>query len=76
MAYNEGGIEALKPKPIGGRVREYMTLAQDEALLASLPIRRRSGDRTSDSTVYTLLKRHGWSKLMPRPFHANRYLAA
>src|SRR5262245_2406540 len=30
----------------------------------------------SDSTVYNLLHRHGWRKLMPRPFHPKRDLAA
>ena len=35
------------------------------------------GHRTSDSTVYNLLHRHGWRKLMPRPFHPpKRDLAA
>src|SRR4029453_2423864 len=27
------------------------------------------GHATGDSTVYNLLHRHGWRKLMPRPFH-------
>ena len=27
------------------------------------------GHPTSNSTVYNLLARHGWRKLMPRPFH-------
>ena len=31
---------------------------------------------TSGSTVYNLLHRHGWRKLMPRPFHPKRDLAA
>jgi hypothetical protein len=26
--------------------------------------------------VYNLLHRHGWRKLMPRPFHPKRNLAA
>src|SRR5882724_5129121 len=34
MAYDHGGIKALKPKPIGGRMRENMTLAEEKALLA------------------------------------------
>ena len=34
------------------------------------------GHATSNSTVYNLLARHGWRKLMPRPFHPNRDLAA
>src|SRR6266566_8567594 len=34
------------------------------------------GHRTSNSTIYNLLARHGWRKLMPRPFHPKRDLAA
>src|SRR5258706_13595875 len=34
MAYDGGGIKALKPKPIGGRPRENKTGAGEEALLA------------------------------------------
>ena len=34
------------------------------------------GHQTSDSTIYTLLHRHGWRKLMPRPFHPQRDLRA
>lgn len=34
------------------------------------------GHRTSHSTIYNVLARHGWRKLMPRPFHPKRDLAA
>jgi ABC-type Fe3+/spermidine/putrescine transport system ATPase subunit len=34
------------------------------------------GHPTSNSTVYSLLDRHGWRKLMPRPFHPKRNLAS
>jgi transposase len=34
------------------------------------------GHATSTSTVYNLLHRHGWRKLMPRPHHPTRDLAA
>ena len=34
------------------------------------------GHATSDSAVYNLLHRYGWRKLMPRPFHPKRDLAA
>jgi Winged helix-turn helix len=34
------------------------------------------GHQTSDSTIYNVLGRHGWRKLMPRPFHPKRDLAA
>ena len=35
MAYDGGGIKALRPKPIGGRQRENMTPTEEKALLAS-----------------------------------------
>ena len=34
MAYDQGGVTALKPKPNGGRKHENMTLAEERALLA------------------------------------------
>ena len=34
MAYDQGGIKALKPRPCGGRKRENMTVAEEKALLA------------------------------------------
>ena len=34
MAYDQGGIKALKPRPSGGRKRENMTLDEEKALLA------------------------------------------
>ena len=93
MAYDHGGIEALKPKPNGGRKHENMSLAQEKALLARFTkavgagemlnihdlkaaYEKAIGHATSDSTVYNLLHRHGWRKLMPRPFHPKRDLAA
>ena len=93
MAYNGGGIKALKPKPIGGRQRENMTLSEEEALLARFGRAAGAGEMlnvhdlkaayeqaighpTSNSTVYNLLARHGWRKLMSRPFHPRRDLAA
>jgi transposase len=93
MAYDHGGIKALKPKPNGGRKHENMTLAEEKALLARFAkaagagemlnihdlkaaYEKAIGHATSDSTVYNLLQRHGWRKLMPRPFHPKRDLAA
>jgi transposase len=93
MAYDRGGIKALKPKPIGGRQRENMTLSEEEALLGAVwqaagagemlnihdlkaAYEQAIGHPTSNSTVYNLLTRHGWRKLMPRPFHPRRDLAA
>src|SRR3984893_16683536 len=93
MAYEGGGIKALKPKPIGGRQRENMTLAGEEALVAGFAKAAGAGEMwnihdlkgayeqaighpTSTSTIYNLLARHGWRKLMPRPFHPKRDIAA
>src|SRR5882757_1966562 len=94
MSYDGGGIKALKPKPIGGRQRENMTVAEERALLARFAKAAYAGEMlmnvhdlktayedaighpTSNSTIYNLLARHGWRKLMPRPFHPKRDLAA
>jgi transposase len=93
MAYDSDGIKALKPKPIGGRQRENMTLSEEKALLARFAqaagagemlnihdlkaaYERAIGHPTSSSTVYNVLDRHGWRKLMPRPFHPKRNVAA
>src|SRR6266699_3759931 len=93
MAFDHGGIKALKPKPIGGRQRENMTLAQEKALMARFAkaagagemlnihelkaaYEKAIGHETSNSTIYNLLARHGWRKLMPRPFHPQRDIAA
>ncbi len=93
MAFNHGGIKALKPKPIGGRQRENMTVAEERVLLARFAkaagagemlnihdfkaaYEKAIGHETSNSTVYNLLARHGWRKLMPRPFHPKRNIAA
>ena len=93
MAYDGDGIKALKPKPIGGRQRENMTLSEEKALLTRFAKAAGAGEMlnihdlktayekaighpTSNSTVYNLLARHGWRKLMPRPFHPQRNLAA
>src|SRR5208283_389576 len=93
MAYDHGGLDALKPKPSGGRKRENMTLEEEKALLARFAkaagagemlnihdlkaaYEKAIGHETSKSTIYNLLARHGWRKLMPRPFHPKRDLAA
>jgi transposase len=93
MAYDAGGIKALKPKPIGGRQRENMPLTEEKALLADFAKAAGAGEMlnvhdlkaayeqaighpTSNSTIYNLLARHGWRKLMPRPFHPKRNVVA
>jgi transposase len=89
MAYDNGGVNALRPKPTGGRRRENMTLEEEKALLArfakaagagqllnvrelKLAYEKEIGHPTSNSTIYDLLARHEWRKLMPRPFHPKR----
>jgi transposase len=93
MAYDKGGVKALKPKPNGGRKHENMSLAEEKALPARFAKSAGAGEmlnihnlkaayekaiahQISDSTIYNLLHRHGWRKLMPRPFHPKRGLAA
>jgi transposase len=93
MAYDQGGIKALKPKPCGGRQRQNMTIAAEQALLARFAKAAGAGEMlnihdlksayeqaighpTSNSTIYNLLDRHHWRKLMPRPFHPQRDVAA
>jgi transposase len=93
MAYDQGGIKALKPKPCGGRQRQNMTIAAERALLARFAKAAGAGEMlnihdlksayeqaighpTSNSTIYNLLDRHRWRKLMPRPFHPQRDVAA
>jgi len=93
MAFDQGGIKALKPKAIGGRQRENMTVVEEKALLARFAkaagagemlnihelkaaYEKAIGHETSNSTIYNVLARHGWRKLMPRPFHPQRDLPA
>src|ERR1700750_2016516 len=42
MAYDHGGLNALKRKPSGGRKRENMTVANEKALLARFARGRRA----------------------------------
>src|SRR5712664_873024 len=93
MAYDHGGIKALKPKPNGGRKHENMTLAEEKVLLdrfakaagagemlnihdLKAAYEKAIGHPTSNSTVYNLLDRHDWRKLMPRPVHPDQDIEA
>lgn len=93
MAYDEGGIKALKPKPNPARKDQNMTLAEEKNFLKHFTKRAGAGEmlniqeikiayekaighETSNSTIYGLLDRHDWRKLMPRPFHPKRDLVA
>jgi transposase len=89
MAYDNGGVSALRPKPSGGRIRENMTLKEEEDFLNRFAKAAGAGELlnvqeikaayeeaighpTSNSTVYNLLERYDWRKVMPRPFHPDR----
>ena len=93
MAYDHGGVNALRPKPTGGRRRENMTLEDEKAFLAKFAkaagagellnvgelktvYEKEIGHPTSNSTIYNLLARNQWRKLMPRPFHPDRSIEA
>jgi transposase len=93
MAYDHGGLKALRRKPSGGRKRENMTVTEEKVLLRRFAkaagagellnihdlkaaYEKAIGHETSNSTVYNLLSRHGWRKLMPRPFHPKRDIVA
>src|ERR1700746_633523 len=45
MAYNHGGIKALKPKPNGGRKHENMTVTEEKALLARFARTASAGEK-------------------------------
>jgi len=93
MAYDEGGIKALKPKPNPARKHQNMTVAEEKIFLDRFAKDAGAGQmlniheikaayekairhETSNSTIYALLDRHGWRKLMPRPYHPKRDIAA
>jgi transposase len=76
MAYDHGGIKALKAKPNGGRKHENMTLAEEKALLARFAKAAGAGERlnihnlkaayekaighATSDSTYNRLHRHGW----------------
>jgi hypothetical protein len=64
----------VKQNRIGAR--EISPNIAGPVFLADHVKRRLSATATSNSTVYDLLARHGWRKLMPRPFHPKRDVAA
>src|ERR1700692_5070456 len=45
MAYDQGGLKALRRKPSGGRKRENMTLAEEKALLTRFAKAAEAGGR-------------------------------
>src|SRR6516164_5541296 len=57
MAYDGGGIKALKPKPIGGRQRENMTLSGEKALLAYFAKAAGAGEMLNIHDLKTAMNR-------------------
>jgi transposase len=87
------GIGVLEQPGRGGRHRENLTLAEEEALLADFQFsagqggvaeaglvraayQNQVGHSVAKSTLYRLLARHGWRKLVPRPQHPDASPAA
>jgi transposase len=56
-------LESFKQAALTGQIA---TVAEIKEALE-----RRLGKRVHKTTVYRLLKRHGWRKLVPRPFHVD-----
>jgi transposase len=84
--YNRFGASALETAGKGGRRDVYLTLEEEQHLLAPFFARAQTGEiataaeiqrafearighEVDESTIYPLLHRHGWRKLMPRPKH-------
>ncbi len=80
--YRKNGIAALSPKPKGGRNHQNLSLADEQAFIADLVTKAASGqiievsqihrayqEKVGKSTVYALLHRHQWRKVVPRPQH-------
>ena len=56
-------LESFRQAALTGQIA---TAAEIKAALE-----RRIGQKVHTTTVYRLLKRHGWRKLVPRPFHVD-----
>lgn len=77
LTYNRLGIEAVETVGKGGRHHELLTpffaRAVEGQIVSAGEIQvayeQRVGHPVHQSTVYRLLERHGWRKLLPRPRH-------
>ena len=84
MRFDQGGIKALKPKMTVAEEKALLARFARAAGAGEMlnihelkaAYEKAVGHETSNSTIYNLLARHGWRKLMPRPFHPQRDLAA
>jgi len=57
-------------------LNDFATRAGEGSILVvreiQLAFEERLGRKVAESTVYRLLARHGWRKVVPRPFHPKR----
>ena len=83
--YKQGGVDALRSRPKGGRRHSLLSPEEERALLATLEHEARRGGilevgkvhrlleqrcgALSKQTTYNILHRHGWRKIAPRPRH-------
>src|SRR5438876_3250028 len=77
--YNRLGIAAIETPGKGGRRNEYLTFEEEKELLTPFfelakkgeltTVEKKVGHEVDETTIYRLLKRHEWRKLVPRPFH-------
>ena len=91
MAYNHGGLKALKSKPSGGSKRENMTFTEEKALLGRFANAAGAGEMLNIhdlKAAYEKAIRHETSNSTiynllarngwrkPRPFHPKRDIVA
>jgi len=54
-------------------LKQFETMAEDGQLITVVPILQKyeeaTGKKSNTTSIYRLLKRHGWRKLRPRPKH-------
>ena len=62
MAYDGGGLKALKSKPSGGRKRENMTLAEEKGLLARFAKAAGAGEMLNIHDLKAATKRPSGTK--------------
>lgn len=85
-SYNRFGGAAVQTPGKGGRHHDYLSVQEEQALLAPFFARAEQGELATageikhafearighvvpKSTIYRLLDRHDWRKIMPRPRH-------
>src|SRR6516165_557494 len=75
-----GSAGKTTPKPSATELSSFQSAANPKLMLNVHDLKaayeHAIGHPTSNSTIYNLLNRHGWRKLMPRPFHPKRDIAA